>query len=188
MTDEHRPKTKAKTIVAPELDKPILLANKTYDSDKTTLDTGMAVGAAIRAAEAWWESKGRQLMRDKNEASDNPGQGAFTPNPQTVDEALNWTPSGIMAGKPWAELTKEEMLHITKQWHHNHVRVPNIDPELYQRVKKRPGVCFYCDDEATADEMLPNGEVREMCWPHFMDRYPEEAKIAFNEGQASNEN
>ena len=174
--DKKRPKQGPKPEVNPEVDAPIAAADKTHTSDETKLDTGMKVGEAIQSAAVWWELKGRALMMDKNKASDNPGFGSFTPDPSNDEEAKNWLPSGVLAGKPWTDLTKEEKLRVTKIWHHHHVRVPNIDPELWLRAKKRMGVCFYCDEESCADEELPNGERRELCWGHYLDRYPVEAQ------------
>lgn len=173
------PKQKAKTLIDPKVDAPILNANKSQSSDEATLDTGMTVKEAVAQAAFWWENIGRQLMRDRNEGTDNPGYGSFTANPKTTEEADNWVPSGILEAKSWDDLNKKEKLTITKHWHHNNVRVPNIDPEEYERAMKQAGKCFYCDNDATADEVMPNGEPRELCWSHFMDRYPEEAKAVF---------
>lgn len=180
MSKDKRPLQGPKKEVIAAVDAPIMNADKTQESDTATLDTGMKIGDAIAKAAFWWDTKGRAMIQDKNFASDNPGFGSFNANPQTNEDALNWFPSGIMAGKVWVELTKNEKLQVTKHWHHHNVRVPNIDPEMYLRAKKRPGICFYCDDEATAEEVLSNFEVREMCWPHFMERYPDEAEAAFN--------
>lgn len=189
MTDDTRPKSKAATVVDPKIDAPILTADQSQDGDRIKLETGMTVGDAIRGAALWWSNKGRELMRDKNYGTDNPGYGSFNPKPTTVEEALNWLPSGVLMGKAWADLTQREKLQVTKNWHHNHVRVPNIEPELYQRLKTRPRVCFYCDEEACADEQLPNGESREMCWAHFMHRYPDEARQAHAQtGGPANDN
>jgi hypothetical protein len=105
------------------LDTPILTADRTHDSLTRKLDTGMTVGEAIDSAMLWWENKGRRLMRDRNEATDNPGHGAFTPNPKSEAEALNSYPSGIMHGVPWADLTREEKLQVTRHWHNCHVRI-----------------------------------------------------------------
>jgi hypothetical protein len=188
--DKKRPKTKPKPEVEPTLDAPILNADGTHQSDTATLDTGMKVSEAVSQAALWWDNRGRRLIRDKNYASDNPGFGSFNPDPKSVEDADNWIPSGVMAGKPWADLSKVEKLQVTKHWHHNNIRVPNIDPELYLRATKRPGICFYCDEESVSDETLPNGENREMCLNHFMDRYPEQAMKVFkaNQGGASNDN
>ena len=180
--DRKRPNQGPKPGTDPAVDAPIMAADKTHISDEAKLETGMKVGDAINQAAVWWQTKGRALIMDKNLASDNPGYKFFTPDPKTDEEAKNWLPSGVLAGKPWDDLTKSEKISVTKFWHHHHVRVPNIDPELYQRAKKRPGVCFYCDEPACADEELPNGEAREMCFAHFMDRYPDEAKEALSKG------
>lgn len=176
--NKKRPKQGPGPVVDPGVDAPILAADRSYESETATLDTGMKVGEAIAQAGHWWDHKGRQMIQDKNFATDNPGFGAFNPNPQTKEEADNWLPSGILAGKPWTDLTKDEKLRVCKYWHHHIIRVPSIDPELYERACKRPGICFYCDDEAVADEQLM-GEVREMCWAHFLDRYPDEAAKVF---------
>jgi len=183
--DKKRPKQGPKPQVEPKLDAPIMGADKTHTSDEARLDTGMKVGEAINRAAGWWDSKGRAMIRDKNFASDNPGYQFFNPDPRNTEEAKNWLPSGILAGKPWVDLNKDEKLQVTKFWHHHHVRVPNIDPELYQRAKKRPGICFYCDEQAVSDEQLPNGEFREMCFSHFMDRYPAEAEEVLSRGPAN---
>lgn len=166
--------------VDPKLNLAILGASRSFESLQTKLDTGMTVGQAINAASLWWNNIGRQLVNDQNNANDNPGKGRFTANPKTEAEAENSFPSMIMAGRPWDDLTKAEKLKVTQHWHHHHVRVPNIDPELYQRVTARPGKCFYCDENAACDETLPNGEIRELCFGHFMDRYPTEAEAHLN--------
>ena len=160
----------------PKVDQPIDGYDGSQDALNKELDSGMTVGEAITEAAIWWENKGRRLVRDQNLAPDNPGYRRFNPAPSNDVEAENWFPSGVMAGKSWADLTQREKMAVVKHWHHHHVRVPNVDPELYLRAKKRPGICIYCDEPAVCDETLPNGEIREMCWAHFMDRYPAEAQ------------
>ncbi len=126
MTTTKRPKQKAKTEVDPKLDAPIDAADRTHASDEERLDTGMKVGEAIARAAAWWERKGRRLMKSRNFDKENRAFKFFNPNPGTIAEASNWLPSGIMAGELWEDLTRQEKLQITKLWHHHHVRVPNI--------------------------------------------------------------
>lgn len=190
MVDDKKPTQGPKPVVDQKHDAPILGADRTHETAKKKLDTGMTVEHAIANAAHWWNSRGRKLIKDKNYATDNPGFGSFTPDPQSAEEADNWIPSGILEGRRWDHLSQKEKLHVTQHWHHNTVRIPNIDPEEYLRAAQRPGVCFYCDEEACADETLPNGEWREMCWAHFMDRYPVEAEKKFFEGTGgpSNDN
>lgn len=184
----NKPKTKKKQIVDPRVDAPILNADGTHASQEAKFDTGMRVKEAVQQAAFWWNNKGRTYIKDKNLASDNPGFKAFNPDPKSIEEADNWVPSGVLAGKAWDDLSKTEKIAVTKHWHHNHVRVPNIDPELYLRCMKQEGKCFYCDEDTAADETLPNGEQRELCWSHFMHRYPEEAKAVFTEKEGHNDN
>lgn len=127
MTCPKRPKQKAKTKIDPALDAPIMRADRTHASDEKRLDTGMKVGEAVARATVWWEQKGRQLMKGRNLDKENRAFNFFNPNPETMTDELNWLPSGIMAGKQWIDLTKDEKLQITKLWHHHHVRVPSTD-------------------------------------------------------------
>lgn len=159
--------------IKPKLDTAILQFDRTQLAYDQRLDTGMKVGEAVDRAALWWETTGRKLARDKNNAADNPGFGSFTPDPQTPEQALNSYPSGIMAGKPWSDLTRDEKLRVTRAWHHHHVRAQIIDPECYLREKKMPGTCFYCHEPSVAWEDLP-GESREMCVEHWKHRYPRE--------------
>lgn len=175
---------------APKADANILAFDRTHTSAQKELDTGMKVGEAMDRAMMWWENKGRPLVKDKNLASDNPGFGSFTPNPQSDEEADNWFPSGIMAGLPWVDLTREEKLRVVAAWHHNQVRVPTMDPADYIDKPKPPGTCHYCEEPSIAYEDLP-GQSREMCRVHFEDRYPEEFKQFMNSldgGDGSNNN
>lgn len=114
------------TEVDPKLDAPIDAADLTHSSDEERLDTGMKVGEAISRANVWWDQKGRRLMQGRNLDKQNRAFQFFNPNPRTPEEARNWLPSGILAGKPWVGLTKAEKLQVTKFWHHHHVRVPDI--------------------------------------------------------------
>lgn len=178
--------------INPDLDLPILGLDGSNDSLMKSLDTGMTVGEALHQAARWWTNKGRQLIKDQNMASDNPGFGRFTANPTTEEEAENSLPSNVLAGRAWENLTKSEKLRVVRFWHHHHVRVPNIDPELYLRAKQRPGVCFYCDEGAVCDEELPAGaddrkEIRELCWSHFMERYPNEAEARLKSGPVNDQ-
>lgn len=126
MTDPKRPKQKAKTEVNPVLDSAITEADRSHASDEERLDTGMKVGEAISRSAVWWELKGRKLMMGRNLDKQNRAFKFFNPDPGTPAEAMNWLPSGILAGKPWTHLTRVEKLRITKFWHHCHVRVPDI--------------------------------------------------------------
>lgn len=174
----------------PKADNKILAFDRTHTAAEQRLDTGMKVGEAMNRAMLWWESTGRALVKDKNFGSDNPGFGAFTPNPSNDEQADNYFPSGIMAGLPWADLTREEKLRIVKTWHHHHVRAAEMDPQDYIDKPKPPGTCFYCDQPSIAYEDLP-GQSREMCAEHFEDRYPEEFRKFMNTldgGDLSNDN
>ncbi len=126
MTTPKRPKQKAKTEVDPKLDAPIAAADRTHASDEERLDTGMKAGEAIRRAAVWWDRIGCRAIKGRNLDKENRAYHFFNPNPKTPEEAMNWLPSGIMAGKFWVDLTRDEKLQITKLWHHHHVRVPNL--------------------------------------------------------------
>lgn len=173
---KNQPIPKPKEQIIPEVNAPIDAAfDGGQEATKAKLDTGMEVGVAISGASVWWDRTGRAAMHDRNKATDNPGFGSFTADPQNETEAENNIPSGILAGKLWVDLTRAEQLTVVKQWHHETIRRPNVDPELYLRTLKRPGICFYCQEEAMTTETLGN-EFREMCWPHFLDRYPDAAE------------
>lgn len=103
-------------------DAAIKSADRSHASDEQRLDTGMKVGEATQSAMLWWENTGRDLMRQARTPG-NKGAAFFNPNPRTDREALNSFPSGIMAAKPWADLTREEKLSIVRAWHHNFVRI-----------------------------------------------------------------
>ena len=135
------------------------------------LSSGMTAEEAVTRASAWWEMKGREIMRQQRLAGSK-NAGAF--NVKDPDDP-NFIPSGILAGKSFADLTRQEKMRVVYIWHHHVIRVADLDPEMYLRVKSNPMKCFYCDEQAIADEDLPNGEQRPLCMEHFEDRYPEAA-------------
>lgn len=140
------------------------------NADKDTrLSSGMTAAEAVDRAMAWWELKGREIMRQHRlEGSKN----AKFFNVKDPDDP-NFLPSNIIAGKAWADLTGDEKKRLVHHWHHHVIRVADLDPEMYLRVKANPAKCFYCDAPAEADEELPGGEQRPLCGHHFKDRYPE---------------
>lgn len=147
------------------------------------MSSGMSVGEAVDRAAAWWEVKGRTIMRQQR-LKGSKNAAAF--NVQDVDDP-NFIPSNIIAGKSWSELAKDEKMRIVKMWHHHVIRVPDMDPEAYLRAAANPMKCFYCDVMASADETLPNGEERPLCAEHFKDRYPDIAN-AYEAAAKANDN
>lgn len=133
------------------------------------MTSGMTVGEAVERAAAWWEVKGRRIMAQQR-LKGSVNAGAFN---VTDPDDPNFIPSGIIAGKAWGDLTRDERLRVTKSWHHHVIRVADMDPEGYLRAAANPGKCFYCEDPAYADEELPGGEERPLCAGHFKDRYPD---------------
>lgn len=97
----------------------------THD-DRRRLRSGMKVKDAVNQAAIWWEAKGRKEMR-QSRLSGNPGAASFNPNPTTDQEALNSFPSGVMAAKHWADLSRDEKLRVVKIWHHQFVVVPELE-------------------------------------------------------------
>lgn len=64
---------------------------------------GMTIEDAKRAAELWWDDKGRKMM----------------PDAQRDDAYLNnyGMKSGILLGRPWDDLNRGEKIQIVKIWH-----------------------------------------------------------------------
>lgn len=151
-------------------------ASGSHEAEQQRLDSGMRVGEAINRACMWWENKARKIIRETRTPG-NKGAGFFTLDPQDEKGLENSLPSGIMRALPWSDLTREEQLQVTKVWHHQFVRVPNVDPELYLKALEHPGYCFYCGGVRKVSaflEQLPGAKEREMCVDHFKDRYPVE--------------
>lgn len=159
------PPPKEKTTIHDLVDEPVIGGN---DKD-ARLSSGMTAEEATNRAMAWWELKGREIMRQQR-LHGSKNAGAF--NVKDPDNP-NFIPSGIIAGKMWNDLTREEKMRIVYLWHHHVIRVSDLDPEAYLRAASKPWKCFYCDGTPYADEEMPNGEQRPLCADHFKDRYPD---------------
>lgn len=97
---------------------------------KPRLDSGITVDEAVRCAERWWEQFGRHMM--KRVANTEQGKGKFIPvsaaGPAIAikGEKTVTIRSGILEGKPWDELTRDEKLRVVKNW----------DREVFQKANK----------------------------------------------------
>jgi len=90
-------------------------------------DTGMKYSEAVARAEAWWGKTGRHLIprkfnQVKHEKRHTGGKGPLLKSIEVAPDLA----SGVLRGLPWAELTKEEKLYVTKTWHHTQIRVPLV--------------------------------------------------------------
>lgn len=89
------------------------------------LDTGMASEEAVRRASDWWQRVGRHQCRQTSnweEIGRTVGKGiVITGDQQPVLR------SGILIGQPWEELSRDEQRRIVKAWHHEFVRVPQME-------------------------------------------------------------
>lgn len=92
-----------------------------HDSDER-LSSGMKVSEAVTRASAWWERKGRKMMRQQR-LKGSRNAGFFN---VTDPDNPNFIPSSIVAGKPWDALTKTEKLAVVKAWHWHYVQAPAI--------------------------------------------------------------
>lgn len=108
------------------------------------LDTGMTAQEAIRRACAWWEGKGRHMMRQNlqrqkhSPASSDKGMGA--PFAVKDPDDPSFLPSGLIHGEPWDALDRREKIQIVKIWHHFNVRRPDVlgeDPNERFMVQDR---------------------------------------------------
>lgn len=84
------------------------------------LESGMKVREAIASACYWWNKTGRQMMR-KDGAKGS--EIAVSLNPEND----NFSPSGILNGRPWDQLTQREKAQIVKAWHHFYVSKPQTE-------------------------------------------------------------
>jgi len=108
------------------------------------LDTGMKVKEAIHRASQWWESTGRAEMITQKRRQAKPvggaDKGAGASFASDDEDNINFLPSGLLHGKPWAELTRNEQIRVVKSWHHFHIRNPDVigaDPEQRHKMQDR---------------------------------------------------
>ncbi len=99
------------------------------------LRSGMKASEAIKLAEQWWTTKGRQLAQRINNTEREAGR--FRPAAGGLPAIAirgNRRPSirsGILTAQPWAMLTKREQLQVVKAWHHWYVVLPTLHPDDY---------------------------------------------------------
>lgn len=75
-------------------------AGVTLDDPHARLASGMTVAEAVRRACAWWDSRGRHVVR----------------NPEFRDPDVGFR-SGILRGLPFADLTADEATRVIVVWH-----------------------------------------------------------------------
>jgi hypothetical protein len=69
---------------------------------------GMLASEVIHCASRWWD-----LVARKEIASHLVGAGKLS---SRDPDSPNFLPSGIIQGKPWADLDKRECLAVVKAW------------------------------------------------------------------------
>lgn len=90
-----------------------------HDSD-ARLASGMKISEAVARAAAWWERKGRTIMR-QHRLKGSRNAGFFN----VVDpDNPNFIPSNIIAGRAWDHLTRVEKLAVVKAWHNGYILAP----------------------------------------------------------------
>ena len=107
------------SFTVPALDVSIVGVTIARDLDDR-LESGMKVREAIANACYWWNKTGRQMMR-KDGAKGS--EIAVSLNPEND----NFSPSGILNGQPWDQLSQREKAQIVKAWHHFYVSKPQTD-------------------------------------------------------------
>lgn len=101
---------------------------------KPRLDSGITVDEAVREAEIWWDTYARHMV--KRVANSEETKGKFIPaspaGPAIVirGEKVTTIHSGVLEGKPWAELKRDEKLRVVKVW----------DREVFQKREQMPEV------------------------------------------------
>ena len=88
------------------------------------LDTGMTAGEVVARASEWWNTFGRHHI----------------PKSEVV-------PSGLLEGKAWDELSRDEQRQICKAWHHHFVRVPQEHAEVRLPTPVDQVLSIRCDSE-----------------------------------------
>jgi hypothetical protein len=103
------------------------------------LSSGMKVTEAVKLASAWWDETGRHIIDTKF----NKRRMQGTVRAMGVSSGIHIRlsdidiiPSGILRGKPWAELVNREQLQVIKIWHHFYVVLNETPPEDYPEQTK----------------------------------------------------
>ena len=104
------------------------------------LSSGMKVTEAVQRALSWWDKTGRHII-DK-EFNKLRMQGtvrlmAVSSGIHIRRDDIDIIPSGILQGKPWAELVNREQLQVIKIWHHFYVVLNDKAPEDYPAETKK---------------------------------------------------
>ncbi len=135
------------------------------------LDTGMKPEEAVERAAKWWDKTGRGMVnREFNRRTDRKVSTSKT-GPMLISQSTeDDLPSGILRGVAWEALTKAEQLEVVRIWHHEHVRMPQVEERLTELPGEKHVLTVRCDcpthpgdepDEARFDGLTVEDVYRE---------------------------
>lgn len=141
------------------------------------LDTGMTAAEVVVRASEWWDKFGRhhippefnteEKVRHRKAVANKAGvvfPGIVLRSKETV------IPTGLLEGKAWDELERDEQRQICKTWHHHFVRVPQREggvddlPTLVDQV-----LAIRCDSDLHPkadrdEEAVFRGRTQSLCF------------------------